>query len=246
MKYIIYIRVSTENQGEHGLGAEAQLHACNEWIDKNRNKSEVLDTRIYKDVTTGTDRHKKLLAGRPKLMEALSEISNGDVLLTLKRDRIARDRLVIGLIEHELAKKKARLICANGDGDGDSPSDDALRGMLDVFAQYEGAIIRERIKMAMERKKARGERMGHIPYGYMLDANKNVIINPDEAKVLETMYNYRMISKMNFRDIATKLNEQGYRNRPNKNSNGSLWTYGATSRVYKNYPTLSKSSTTGS
>jgi DNA invertase Pin-like site-specific DNA recombinase len=116
-----------------------------------------------------------------------------------------------------------------------------MRLILDAFAEYEGLVIAKRIKVAMERKKAKGERMGHIPYGYMLDANKNLVVNPEEAKVLEAMWSCRVVDKMTFREIANQLNIAGYRNRSNKNTSGDLWTYGATARVYKNYPMLQSS-----
>lgn len=238
MKYIVYIRVSTEQQGEHGLGSEAQLHACQEWIKKNHKQTATADIRIFKDVVTGTDRDLKALDQRPKMLEAITTASKDDVFLVYKRDRIARNSFVVGLIERDLKKMGAVLKCANGEGEGDEPQDVLMRLILDAFAEYEGLVIAKRIKVAMDRKKAKGERMGHIPYGYMLDSNKNLVINPNEAKTLEEMWNYRVVHKKTFREIASKLNHAGYRNRPNKNTSGDPWTYGSIARVYKNYPML--------
>lgn len=46
-----------------------------------------------------------------------------------------------------------------------------MRGMVDVFAQYERALIRARTRAALAVKKSRGERIGGIPYGQKLAAD---------------------------------------------------------------------------
>jgi len=42
--------------------------------------------------------------------------------------------------------------------------------MLDVISEHERDIIRERTKLALQAKKLRRERVGHIPFGFKLDA----------------------------------------------------------------------------
>lgn len=226
MKYVIYLRVSTDKQEDSGLGLEAQRHACLEWI-KEHVGGETIE---FIDVVTGTDRKRKELEERPHLLEALSLLSKDDVLIVHKRERLARDPYIMGMIERIIEKKKAKLISAIGEMEGDQPHDFLLRGIMDLFAMYEALIISTRTKAALARKKARGERLGRVAYGQRLNAEGLTEAHPEEAKILKKMYTYRVHQKLSFRDIADRLNEEGLRNR-----GGGIWTHGATSRVYINY-----------
>jgi len=232
MKYYIYIRVSTEKQEDSGLGIEAQSHACMQWI-MNNGGSTVDGVEEFIDVVTGTDRKRKELEERPKLLEALSLLKEGDVLIVHKRERMGRDPYVNCMIERIIEKKKAKLVSAIGEMEGDEPHNVLMRRIMDAFAEYEALLISTRTKAALSRKKARGERVGHVPYGQRLATDGMLEAHPDEAKILKIMYTYRVHEKFSFRLIADRLNEAGYRNR-----DGGIWTHGATSRVYINYEKL--------
>ena len=230
MRYLIYMRVSTEKQEESGLGLEAQRHACIQWIQKNGG-GEIFE---YVDIVTGTDRKRKELEQRPKLLEALSEIKPGDTLIIAKRDRIGRDPYINCMIERIIEKKKGKFVSANGDMDGDEPHNILMRRIIDAFAEYEALMISTRTKLALARKKAKGERIGHIPYGYKLDGKKNLIVNPAEKATLKSLYDLRQ-QGLSFRDVAARLNDAGLYNRPDCNYPVRPWTYGAAARMYANY-----------
>lgn len=229
MKYFIYLRVSTEKQEESGLGLDAQRHACMEWIEKHGGG----DYEEFIDIVTGTNIKKKELENRPKLLEALSLLSKGDILIVHKRERMVRDPFVIGMVESIIEKKKATLVSAIGEMDGNEPHNVLMRRIMDAFAEYEALVISTRTKAALARKKAKGERVGRVPYGQRLDAKGLLETCPEEAICLKVMYTYRVHDKLSFRTIAERLNDSGYRNR-----DGGIWTHGATSRVYINYEKL--------
>src|SRR6516225_504389 len=117
MRYFIYLRVSTDKQEDSGLGLDAQRHACMEWIKKLGGRQ----IEEYIDIVTGTDRKRKELEERPKLLEALSLLKKDDVLIVHKRERLARDPYIIGMIERIIEKKKAKLVSAIGEMEGDEP-----------------------------------------------------------------------------------------------------------------------------
>lgn len=226
MIYYSYLRVSTEKQEDSGLGLEAQRHANMQWIEQHGG-GQVIE---FIDIVTGTDRKRKELEERPKLLEALSMLTPGDVLIVHKRERMGRDPYVNCMIERIIEKKKAKLVSAIGEMEGDQPHDVLMRRIMDAFSEYEALLISTRTKAALSRKKARGERVGRVPYGQRLNADGLTEAHPDEATILKKMYTYRMHQDLSFRDIADKLNEEGLRNR-----DGGIWTHGATSRVYINY-----------
>ncbi len=88
------------------------------------------------------------------------------MLLVAKRDRLARDVAVAALIERLVERQKARVLTADGTGNSDGPEGVLMRGILDVLAQYERALIRARTKAALAVKKARRELVGSAPFGY--------------------------------------------------------------------------------
>ena len=162
MKVIAYLRVSTDEQS---LGIEAQRAACEAYCQKQ--KLSIALEIIEEDISGGAD-----LKDRIGLMQALNQLSKGDILLCAKRDRLARDKYVIAFIEKEIEKKKSRVISCAGEGtEQNDPASKMLSGIIDVFAVYERDLIRARTKAALQTKKAKGQRVGHIPFGQQLAAD---------------------------------------------------------------------------
>ena len=104
---------------------------------------------------------------RPGLIAALEALrtERAGILVVAKRDRLARDVLVAAMVERLCQREGARIQSADGTGNGDSPEAKLLRTMIDAFAAYERALIRARTRAALAAKKARGERVGGVPYG---------------------------------------------------------------------------------
>lgn len=226
--YIIYLRVSTEEQKRSGLGLEAQEKYCMDYISKYPG-----EYAIYKDeaVSGGLK-----LEDREGLNAAIEALKPGDVFLVSSRDRLGRDVVQNAIAEREIEKKKCKLVTCNQD---DSNMDEGIarlmKTMIDAFAQYERYQISKRTKAALARKKAKGERIGHVPYGFRLDDNKNLVVNEDEAATLKRMYQLRTGECLPFREIAHVLNSEGYRNRSTSKRLSPPWNHGSTSRVWSNY-----------
>jgi len=168
---VAYIRVSTEEQH---LGPEAQRAAIASWAAKGG----VRVAATHSDTLTGASE----LVDRPGLVEALSDLTlhHAGVLVVAKRDRLARDVVIAATIERAVAKHGARVIAADGVGNGDSPADGFMRVILDGAAAYERALIRARTKVALQALRARGQRAGTIPFGYFDAGNGKLAPDPAE------------------------------------------------------------------
>jgi DNA invertase Pin-like site-specific DNA recombinase len=144
----------------------AQKDACRAYLERTR-LSE--DPQVFSDEgVSGASGLEK----RPGLLQAITNLSRGDILLVAKRDRLGRDPIIIAMIESAVSRKGAKVLSAAGEGtESDGPSSILMRRMIDAFAEYERLIIRERTASAMQAKKARRERVGAIPYGYRLSAD---------------------------------------------------------------------------
>jgi DNA invertase Pin-like site-specific DNA recombinase len=223
MKVIGYLRVSTDQQAESGLGIEAQLKAIEVYAEKNGCKI----TSIYRDDGISGAAQ---LEDRVGLMDALNNLGKGDILLVAKRDRLARgDNMA--LIQMMVTKKKAKIISTAGEGtegDQDDPMMYMMRGMTDLFSGFERLLIKSRTKAALSAKKARGERVGHIPFGYQLaDDGIHIEMNELEQSILTQMRELRS-KGLSIRNIAEEMNQRGAFNRGQ-----AKWNHASVHRVMR-------------
>jgi DNA invertase Pin-like site-specific DNA recombinase len=160
---VAYLRVSTEQQAESGLGLEAQR------VSVTAAAARLGLTLVETCVDAGTS-GSLAMEDRPVLLEAIARLKRGDVLLVAKRDRLGRDVIAVALIERLIAKRGARFVSAAGEGtDSTDPSGLLMRRLIDSFAEYERLMIATRTRAALAAKPRRGEWVsGVIPFGYRL------------------------------------------------------------------------------
>jgi site-specific DNA recombinase len=211
---IVYLRVSTDEQMESHLGIEGQTAACRAFAE--RNGWEI--ACVIEDAMSGG----LALAKRTILMDALTALARGDVLLVAKRDRLSRgDMMTTATIEAFVKRTGARIVSAAGEGtESDDPDKVLMRRMVDAFAEYERLLIKSRTRAALLAKKARGERYGQIPYGRRL-AGDGIRLEADQAEVTTLALIVELHSaRTSLRKIARELDR---RNIPTKS--GRPWKH---------------------
>jgi DNA invertase Pin-like site-specific DNA recombinase len=102
-------------------------------------------------------------------------------LCAAKRDRLARDPALTASIEHAAAKVGAEVLSAAGEGNGSTPADEFMRGIVDTASRYERALIRARTRDALKAKSAKGQRVGSIPFGFHVKQD-GIHLEPDPAE----------------------------------------------------------------
>lgn len=173
-KAVAYIRVSTDEQTN---GADAQRAAIEGW--SKRTGIEVIEWCDDIGVSGAAP-----LDERPGLLDSMAKAfeQRAGVLVVAKRDRLARSIDMVVAVERLAASRSLSIVTADGVAAGDDPNAVMMRGMLDLFAQYERAQIRLRTKLALAAKKRRGERVGQVPYGMMVDPADSARLIPDPAE----------------------------------------------------------------
>lgn len=141
-KYCIYIRVSTQKQGRSGLGLEAQMKICADYIKSV--SGEISAT--YKDVESGTHRD------RQGLWEAINHCkATGATLVIAKLDRLARDvEFTFKVINTGVDIHFCDMPQVNT----------MILGVFASVAQYERELTSKRTKDALAAKKAQGYKLG--------------------------------------------------------------------------------------
>lgn len=141
-KFITYLRVSTQGQGDSGLGLEAQRAAVTAYA----RQAEGTITAEFLEVESGKR------SDRPQLAAALARCRKTHAtLLIAKLDRLARNvRFITGLMESVVP-----FIAA------DCPHDDRMMLQIRaVFAEEEARKVSARTREALAAAKARGVKLG--------------------------------------------------------------------------------------
>jgi site-specific DNA recombinase len=207
---IAIFRSSTDKQD---LGIETQETNCFSFAKKNN--LEVVETFSDVGVSGGAPIEKRI-----GLLNAISSLKKGDVLLCYRLDRIGRDPLLLLTVERMLEKKGCRLVSVCNEGTAtDSPQDKLMRQMVVLFAEYERSVIRARISACLQNKKKKGERVGTIPFGYKMGDGNKLVECPDAQSVLSTVQEQRNAGK-SWRNIVKVLNDAKIYNR-----RGREWNY---------------------
>lgn len=208
---VAYLRVSTDEQA---LGMDAQRAAITTWA--GRLGVAVVAWHEDMGVSGGAE-----LENRPGLLTALGAIKNlrAGVLVAHKADRVARDVYVSELVKRELRGGGATLALVEGIS-GDDPFSEMAATVMDAAARLERRMIQARTKAALAVKKAKGERVGSIPFGYQLMAD-GVHLEPDpgEHPTLLRILELRR-QGLGGRRIAAILTADGHQPR------GSAWNPG--------------------
>jgi len=204
-KVVGYVRVSTDEQA---LGPEAQRDALRGWCESQK----AVLVAVYEDIgVSGATPLEK----RPGLAEAIDRLAeeNAGVLLVAKRDRLARDVVVGAVVERLVEREGARVLAADGTGNGDGPEHQLMRNLINAFAEYERMVIGARTRAALRVKKAKGLRVGAIPYGQRLgEDGQSLEPDPREQEVIRLVKRLRKQGK-SLRAIGEALTVKGHETR---------------------------------
>ena len=202
-KAVAYIRVSTDRQD---LGPDAQRAAIAAWAA--RSGVEIVAWHEDRGVSGAAPIEK-----RPALLAAIDALAahGAGVLVVAKRDRLARDVVAAAMIERMAERVGARVVSADGVGEGTDPAAALMRTMVDAFSAYERALIAARTSAALQAKRARGEKVGGVQtYGIAdgIDAERADC----EREILAAVVRAHAAG-LSIRTIAAELAAAGHRTR---------------------------------
>lgn len=201
MKYVSYYRVSTQRQGNSGLGLEAQRHTVETFLKGEKPMAEFVD--IESGTRKGND--------RKGIRDALVFCKENKATLVLsKLDRLSRS---VSFIAQLMESDVEFIIC-------EMPT--ANKFTLHIFAalaEQEARYISERTKSALAELKKKGVKLGN-PQNLNEEARKKGL----KTRITNSMENENtkkasiLISSLrqkgcSYQEIADKLNEYNYKTR---------------------------------
>lgn len=168
-----YVRVSTEEQAQSGLGLDAQRKA----IRAECKRRGVPLLAVYEDAGLSA---KNL--SRPALSEALGALSEhaGTVLMVAKLDRLTRSVHDATGLMMRADKEGWGLVALDVAVDTTTPAGAAMAQVMSVFAELERKLIGQRTKDALAVKKAQGVKLGR-PVAMSADVRRRIVQAHEEG-----------------------------------------------------------------
>jgi DNA invertase Pin-like site-specific DNA recombinase len=155
----LYIRVSTQDQGDHGFSLRQQEEALREHC--RQEGIEVVD--VFQDQSSGADLH------RPGLDSLLDLVADGgvDIVLAQDADRITRDPMHRAILDDEIESHGATLEALDDWGD-DSDEGELLKYIRGWIAKRESLKTAERSHRGLVQKAREGKipGSGAVAYGF--------------------------------------------------------------------------------
>jgi DNA invertase Pin-like site-specific DNA recombinase len=204
MRVVLYARVSSDEQATDGvslLNQQAKLRAF----------ADLHDLELVEMIVDAGVSAKNL--NRPGLQQALSLLRKGqaDGLVVYKLDRLSRsvadwNHLIDGYFGDRAGKQ---LMSVSDSIDTRTAAGRLVLNVLMSVAQWERETIAERTRDAMNYKRARGERLGQIPFGNDLgEDGKTLTRNPTESEAIAHARELRA-GGMTLQAITDELNHLG-------------------------------------
>ena len=202
---VIYLRVSTADQAEHGVSLDAQQERLTAYAVANG--LEVAGI-LRESAISGTIP----LADRPEGEKLTQMVSSGQVrhVIALKLDRLFRSAVDALSTTAEWDKQGIALHLVDMGGQSLNTGSAMGRMMLTMmagFAQFERDLTAERTTSALAHKKANGQAYSPTPYGKDRDGER-LTENAQEQGIINKMRELRD-NGSSLRGIAEHLNSNG-------------------------------------
>ncbi len=205
-KAVIYARFSCSAQTEQSI--EGQLHVCKDYAKKN-------DITIVKEFI---DRAKSgTTDARPSFQKMIKESQkqHWDYILVYKLDRFSRDKYDSAHYKRILKNLNIKVLSAT-ENIPDTPEAIIFESVLEGFAEYYSAELRQKVKRGMKECYLKGQYTGGsaILYGYDV-VNKKVVINKEESQIIKEIF-LKFSQSYPATQIAEELNARGYKTKQGK------------------------------
>jgi len=201
-----YARVSTDSQADSGASLEVQQR-------KIRAAAELQDLELERVIVDAGASAKDLR--RPGAAELLELVEAGelDAVIVYKLDRLTRSVKDLGELLELFERCGVALVSVSESLDTSSAAGRLVLNVMGAVSQWEREAISERTREALQQKRANGQRIGNVPFGFrVIDGTKDLEPNPAEQKILRTAKRLRS-SGYTLQGVADRLNAKGYTTR---------------------------------
>jgi site-specific DNA recombinase len=192
----IYIRVSTQDQAQHGFSLDAQEESLMGYAKALG--YEVV--KIYKDEGKSA---KNL--NRPEMQNLLkdAEARKFQAIFIYKLDRFSRSLKDLILTIDKLKEWGIDFVSLQDKIETASASGKLMFQIIGAFAEFERNIIGDRTTFGMEKKAKEGGFITKAPFGYKL-VNKQLIADPEQIDKIKSIFEEYLNTQISLTQLAKK------------------------------------------
>lgn len=179
MRAVIYARYSTDSQREESI--EGQLRECMEYA--NYNDIQVMGNYIDRALSAKTDH-------RPEFQRMIKDSYKHafDCIIVWKLDRFARNRYDSAHYKALLRKNGVKVVSAK-ETIAEGSEGILLESVLEGYAEYFSADLAEKVTRGMKENALKGLwNGGNTPFGYVINAEHKLDIDPKAAPIVEEIF----------------------------------------------------------
>jgi len=209
----IYTRKSSEEGLEQEFNSlDAQYEACSAYIVSQKSEGWKRTPVRYDDggISGGT-------LERPALRRLLADIEAGrvDLVVVYKIDRLTRSLMDFSKLVERFDKSSCSFVSVTQAFNTSTSMGRLTLNVLLSFAQFEREVTAERIRDKIAASKKKGMWMGGIPPVGYKRKDKELIIDPDGAKVVNKIFAiYLEVKCLN--KLKREVDKLGYETRPSR------------------------------
>lgn len=175
----VYLRVSTQQQGDRGLSEGAQEERCRKMADLYAPGCGI---QIYRDVMSGTK------SGRPgyQALQAAVERRGVDLVIAWSHDRLARSSAEWSRFLAFLQSNRVGLLLVQWGLVSFTPIGRLVLQIMGSQAEFESAQTGERVRAVFE-SRARGgfKGPGLRPFGWAVAEDRRLVAKDDEQRAID-------------------------------------------------------------
>lgn len=208
-----YIRVSTHMQDE--LSPDAQKRLLLDYAKSN----QILMSEEYIYMEKGISGKKA--DKRPEFMRMISAAKQKpapfDVILVWKFSRFARNQEESIVYKSLLRKQCGIEVISVSEPIIEGPFGSLIERIIEWMDEYYSVRLSGEVTRGMTEKALRGGYQARPPLGYRIPSHKATpVIIPEEAKIVQIIFDRYVNAHMSIFDIARYLNTLGYKTSRNK------------------------------
>ena len=222
MRVIGYTCLNTLSQQPKNYSLEEQEHIIKEYVGAN--SWELVEMQRELTDTNSGQQH------QPRLAQIIDDSDKGkfDALVIPRLDRLTRNiRQLNTLISEMCIKNGIELISIEEGLDTRTEAGELALRLIEIITKWDTKRISDRTREIIARKRAKGERVGHAPFGFTY-RNKRLVAVEQELKTVSLIREQRE-KGYSYHKIAKFLNE---RKVPSKR--GGIWYAETVKTVYQN------------
>lgn len=213
MRAIGYVRVSTEKQADFGVSLDAQA-------EKVRAMAVVQGAELVDLIVDVGESAKSL--NRPGMVRLLALVDSRavDTVIIAKLDRLTRSVKDLAELLERFTRRGVALVSVAESLDTGTAAGRLVLNIMVSVSQWEREAIGERTRDAMHHKRANGERVGTIPFGFHAAADGLHLETDVAEQGIKSRIRELKALGHTTRQIAEELNRQGFTTR-----RGTAWRF---------------------